>query len=70
MENRNYKVEDVTNNPCYWNKDIDFIITSPTTGDVKTFEVKWDSKINKTGNLFLELLSARSEGGNGWYRFC
>lgn len=31
MADRGYKVEDVSGNPDYWYKDIDFIITSPTT---------------------------------------
>ena len=60
MESRNYKVEDVSGNEEYWNKDIDFIITSSTTGTIKTFEVKWDSKINKTGNLYLEIANIHS----------
>lgn len=42
MQNRNYKVVDVTDNPDYWVKDIDFIVTSPTTGLTKSFEVKYD----------------------------
>ena len=70
MKNRNYTVEDVSNNPEYWNKDIDFIITSPTTGITKTFEVKWDSRINKTGNLYLELANIHSQRGRGWFTFC
>ena len=65
-----YTVEDVTGNSEYWYKDIDFIITSPTTGLTKSFEVKWDSKINRTGNLYLEITSAHSKGGKGWYQFC
>jgi hypothetical protein len=32
MINKGYKVVDVSDNPEYWRKDIDFIITSPTTG--------------------------------------
>ena len=70
MEARNYDVQDVSNNPDYWHRDIDFIITSPTTGDTKTFEVKWDSRINKTGNLYLERASIHSKGGLGWFEFC
>jgi hypothetical protein len=70
MESRNYIVEDVSDNPDYWDKDIDFIITSPTSGETKTFEVKWDSKIHKTGNLYLELANKNSKNGNGWYEFC
>lgn len=70
MRNRNYIVRDVSNDPFYWSKDIDFIITSPTTGLTKTFEVKWDSRICKTGNLYLELSNRNSAGGLGWFKFC
>lgn len=70
MENRNYKVEDVSGNEEYWDKDIDFIVTSPTSGLTKTFEVKWDSRINYTGNLFLETDSINSKHGKGWFNFC
>lgn len=67
MENRNYSVVDVSDNPDYWYKDIDFIITSPTSGETKTFEVKWDSRINRTGNLYIELTNIHSKGGKGWF---
>lgn len=70
MEARGYDVVDVSANPEYWYKDIDFIITSPTSGETKTFEVKWDSKINTTGNLYLERTSINSKGGKGWFEFC
>ena len=70
MKEQGYSVQDVSSNPEYWHKDIDFIITSPTTGAVRTFEVKWDSRINKTGNLYLELTNVHSKGGLGWFKFC
>lgn len=70
MEDQGYIVEDVSKDPLYWNSDIDFIITSPTTGAIKTFEVKWDTKINKTGNLYLELENVNSKGFKGWFEFC
>lgn len=70
MTERGYTVVDVSGNPEYWYKDIDFIITSPTTGAVKTFEVKWDSRINQTGNLFLETYNIHSKGCQGWFNFC
>lgn len=66
----NYLVQDVSNNPAYWEKDIDFIVTSPRSGLTKSFEVKWDSRINSTGNLYLELTNVHSKGGRGWYDFC
>lgn len=70
MLNGNYTVEDVSSNSDYWDKDIDFIVTSSTTGLTKTFEVKWDSRINKTGNLYLELVNMHSKGTKGWFNFC
>lgn len=70
LESLNYQVIDVSNNPSYWDKDIDFIATSPTTKLTKSFEVKYDSRINKTGNLYLELTNVHSKGGCGWYTFC
>ena len=70
MQQKGYIVEDVSNNPEYWYRDIDFIVTSSTSGETKTFEVKWDSKISNTGNLYLELTSLYSKGGRGWFEFC
>lgn len=66
----NYSVNDVSGNPDYWQKDIDFIVTSPTSGLTKSFEVKYDSRINSTGNMYLELTNVHSKGGRGWYEFC
>lgn len=67
-----YQVQDVSDNPNYWGKDIDFIITSATSGLTKSFEVKWDSRINSTGNLYLELTNVHSKqwNGEGWYKHC
>lgn len=70
MSSLSYKVNDVSGNPEYWEKDIDFIITSPHTNLTKTFEVKFDSRINSTGNLYLELTNVHSKGGRGWFDFC
>lgn len=69
MESRNYRVIDVSDNSEYYYRG-DFIVTSPTTGETKTFEVKFDKRINKTGNLYLELVNVHSKGGNGWFEFC
>lgn len=69
MEGRNYIVQDVSNDPNFWNKDIDFVITSPTSGLTKTFECKYDSRIHRTGNLYLELenIFSKQWNGEGWY---
>lgn len=32
--------------------------------------MKWDSRINSTGNLYLELTNVHSKEGRGWYSFC
>lgn len=71
MSARGNKVQDVSANPDYWNKDIDFIITS-ANGETKSFEVKWDQRINSTGNLFLEVRNPRSKqwNGQGWWPHC
>lgn len=70
MIEKGYDVVDVSNSSDYWYKDIDFIITSPTSGLTKTFECKWDSRINQTNNLFIEIANPRSKGGQGWFSFC
>ena len=70
MSGKGYAVQDVSGNSAYWDKDIDFVITSPYSGAVKSFEVKWDSKINRTGNLYLEYSNIHSKGGKGWFTFC
>jgi hypothetical protein len=70
MREKGYIVYDASLDPHYWDKDIDFVITSPTSGLTKGFEVKWDTKINKTRNLYLELTNVHSKGGRGWFEFC
>lgn len=70
MIDKGYIVNDVTNTPYYWDQDIDFICKSPTTGLVKSFEVKWDYSISYTKNLFLEFYNPRSKGERGWWEFC
>lgn len=67
---KGYSVKDVSSDPEYWYKDIDFFITSPTSGLTKSFEVKYDSIINRTGNLYIELTNVHSRQGKGWFQFC
>ena len=69
MREAGYTVQDVTNDSSYWSKDIDFIVTSPR-GNTRTFEVKYDTRLNHTGNLFLEIANTHSKEGKGWYKFC
>jgi hypothetical protein len=72
MEYKGYSVKDERDNPECWQIDVDFTITSPFTGAVKKFEVKWDSKIHTTGNLYLETENIFSKQWNreGWYLHC
>lgn len=64
-----YSINDVSGDPEYWTKDIDFICTNPTTGASRAFEVKWDTRIANTNNLYLELTNVHSKGGKGWFNF-
>lgn len=65
LRKQGYEVEDVSDNPSYWYKDIDLIVNSKTT-----LEVKWDSRISKTGNIFLEICSNVEKNQPGWFKFC
>ena len=65
LRSRGITAEYVGDEPDYWSRDIDFI-----TEDGIAYEVKWDSWIDKTNNLFIEIANPRSKGGQGWYKFC
>jgi hypothetical protein len=60
-----YKVKDLSDNPAYWKKDIDLLVN-----DKYTIEVKWDSLLSTTGNLFIETCADIDKGKQGWYEFC
>ena len=72
MRDKGYTVQDVSNNPEYFEVDVDFIVTSPFTGAVKGFEVKYDNRIHTTGNLYLEITNIHSKQWNydGWFTHC
>lgn len=71
MNEVGYEVEDVSSNPEYFSKDIDFIITNKQ-GKTATIEVKYDNKISNTGNLYLETFNINSEQWkyDGWWLHC
>ena len=46
MKEAGFIVENVSGNPEYWTKDIDFFCTNPSTNGRRSFEVKWDARIN------------------------
>lgn len=66
-----YSVEDVSGNPEYYYKG-DILLTSPTTGQSRIVEVKWDGVIATSGNLYLETWSrnSRRQNCNGWWKWC
>ena len=72
MRYQGFQVEDVRKDPEYWMIDIDFMITNPNTGNTRGFEVKYDSKIHTTNNLYLELTNIHSKqwNGEGWWPHC
>ena len=65
-----YIVEDVSDNPQYWDKDIDLIVTNPSTNKRVSIEVKYDTRIYRTKNFFIEVANIRSKEGKGWFHFC
>lgn len=68
LEANNIKVTDVSDNSIYWPQDID-LLCSTDKGISYSVEVKWDSRIQKTGNMFIEILNTNSKGGKGWFNF-
>lgn len=69
LRGRGFQVEDVSDNPVYWAKDIDLIATNPITGKSAAIEVKIDSRIDDTGNFFIEFENPRSKNSKGWFHF-
>ena len=70
LRGRGIQVEDVSDKPQYWAKDIDLIATNPLTGASAAIEVKLDARINDTGNFFVEFENPRSKNSKGWFYFC
>lgn len=68
LEDRGWRVYDVTDNPSYQERDIDLLILSGDT--IKSVEVKTDNKHNSTGNICFELVSNLNTGRKGWYYTC
>lgn len=46
MREAGYIVNDVSGDPEYWTKDIDFFCINPETQASRSFEVKWDTRIH------------------------
>lgn len=75
---KGHYVIDVSDNPNFWDKDIDLLVThKDVIEEPTTIEVKWDSKIARTGNLFIEHHQVKvdtwgyeQEEEDGWFHFC
>lgn len=68
LQSQGYAVEDVSLNRNYWNKDID-LIARKENKEIK-IEVKWDSRIHHTGNMFIETETDVDLNRAGWFKFC
>ena len=63
-------VTDVSNDPEYQSRDIDFVVTN-SKGITRTVEVKNDTRIAQTGNIMVELCHERQTGTyQGWFNKC
>lgn len=68
LEKEGYCVIDVSKNSHYWSQDIDFIVIKGLA--TISIEVKYDSWIHSTRNLFIELLSDVHQNKCGWIDYC
>lgn len=65
-EQQHQEIEDVSENPNFWYKDIDLINHTQNS----TIEVKWDGVMNTTHNVFIETCSNIDSNKEGWFLFC
>ena len=59
-----FQIIDRRDSPDYWKTDIDF--TAVKDGKSQEIEVKWDSRISKSGAMFFELLTNIQANEPGW----
>lgn len=62
-----FQIIDRRDSPDYWKKDIDF--TAVKDGKSQEIEVKWDSRIGRSGALFFELLTDIQANRPGWANY-
>lgn len=63
------KIKDVTGIKEYQKQDIDLLCENQN-GQKFSVEVKWDRKIHRTGNAFIELVTDLDKNEDGWFKFC
>ena len=68
LQDIGWSVDDVTHNEQYFDKDIDLVAYRGT--ERLTVEVKWDSRIATTGNMFIETYADLDRSKMGWFLFC
>lgn len=63
-----WKVKNLTACQDFFSKDIDFLIER----DQERFyiEVKWDTRIKHSGNMFIEVSTDIEKNKDGWFKFC
>lgn len=68
LTNNEWNVTDVTSCEEYYGQDIDLFIYKH--GQKHSIEVKWDSRIAETGNMFIETITDIDKNKDGWFNFC
>lgn len=68
LQDNGWNVQDVTHEESYFDKDIDLIARKENL--CLTIEVKWDSRICQTGNMFIETITDLDRSKAGWFLFC
>ena len=68
LEQHGYSVIDVSKDQHYWSQDIDFIAIKGT--ETIKIEVKYDTWIHSSRNLFIELLADVDRNKCGWIDYC
>lgn len=65
LQQRGWRLEDVSNISTFQKKDTDFIITKDNI--TTTIEIKTDAQMSRTGNFFIEMCQGNKKG---WYYYC
>ena len=68
LSRRGWQITDLRNSAEYQKKDIDFIVSKDTIET--TIEIKHDARINKTGNMYIEIESNDRTSRKGWFYYC
>jgi len=71
LQSKGFIVEDVSDSPYHRTIDVDLLITNPNIDNTYKLEIKSDSVINRSNNVFVENLMYRKTGTkNSWYHYC